>query len=289
MAIDAQTVMKLREMTGLGMMDCKKALTEAEGNIELAIENLRKKGAATAAKRADKEAKEGQISIVTGNGVTAIYEVNCETDFVSLGDDFQSLKAGIGEAILASKPANLETALELSVPAFGGQTIAAKTTELIGKIGEKIGLRRFAIVTPVAGQKVFSYLHGTKIGAAVVLSADNTAALDSSAAADLGKDLAMQIAANNPVSVNQSEVPADLVAKEKEIYMAQAKESGKPEKFWENIVNGRMSKFFKESVLLEQAFIRDPEKSVTDRINAAGKDAGATFTVVSFTRFQLGA
>ena len=289
MAIDAQTVMKLREMTGLGMMDCKKALTEAEGNIELAIENLRKKGAATAAKRADKEAKEGQISVASANGLTAIFEVNCETDFVGRGDDFLAFNKGIGEALLAGKPATLEAALEIVVPSFGGQTVASKTFELVGKIGEKIGLRRFSLISPVAGQKAFSYVHGTKIGAVVILSSDNAAALDSAAAADLGKDLAMQIAANNPVSVNQSDVPADLAAKEKEIYMAQAKDSGKPEKFWENIVSGRMSKFYKESVLLEQAFIRDPEKSVTDRVNAAGKDAGAAFSVVSFTRFQLGA
>lgn len=289
MEIDAKTVMKLREMTGLGMMDCKKALVEAEGNIELAIENLRKKGAATAAKRADKEAKEGTIAVASASGVAAIFEVNCETDFVARGDDFNGLVKGIGDALVAKKPADLAAALALTSDAFAGQSVEAKSTELIGKIGEKIGLRRFQIISAGAGEKSFSYLHGYKIGAVVTLKCDNAAALESAAVADLGKDLAMQIAANNPISVSASDVPADTVAKEKEIYMAQAKDSGKPEKFWENIVAGRMSKFFKEFVLLEQSFIKDPEKSISDRIKAAEKDAGATVSVASFTRFQLGA
>jgi len=289
MEITASMVMELRAATGLGMMDCKKALAEANGNMEVAIDSLRKKGQATAAKRADKEAKEGKVSIASDATATVVYETNSETDFVSRNDDFVYYTKAIGEILLANKPSDLEAALAIKSDKFGGMSIQEKTLELVGKIGEKISLSRFAIVSPKFGEKLFSYVHGDgKIGVLVLLSSDKADALNSLATEELGKDLAMQIAAAKPLSVDKSGVPADFIAKEREISLEQVKNSGKPEAMWEKIVDGKMSKLYKQVVLLEQEFIKNPDITVEAKINDVAKAVGAQLKVLSFVRYELG-
>lgn len=289
MAITAAQVRELREKTGLGMMLCKKALTESDGNMEIAIENLRKQGQATMEKRAGKAAKEGCISIVEEGNTVIMYEVNSETDFVARNDDFMAFSKELGSVLMAQRPANVEAALALTSPAWDGKSANDRLLDLTGKIGEKIGFRRFVIIATEANQKAYTYLHGTKIGVTVVITADKADMLGSQAGAQLGKDLAMQVAASNPLGLNQQSISADTVAKEREIYLTQAQTSGKPEKIWDKIVEGKLSKFYSEVALVEQAYIKEPEISVQKRIDAAGTEAGGTFTVVSFIRFELGA
>ena len=190
--------MKLREATGLGMMTCKKALTETDGDMEKAIDDLRKQGQATAAKRAGKAAKEGKVSIVIQENEALIYEVNSETDFVALNEDFLAFVDALGKVLLEKKPANMEAANLLTAPEFDGQTTEAKVLEIVGKIGEKISFRRFSII-PVDDNKerISSYIHGKgRIGVCVTLTSDKTDTLDTPAFGELGKDLAMQIAAS---------------------------------------------------------------------------------------------
>ena len=294
MEIAAATVMELREKTGLGMMLCKKALIEAKGDMTLAMEVLRKQGHAAVAKRAGRIAKQGKVSIVADGSCGIVYEVNAETDFVAKNDDFISLTKAVGEILLSAKPASLDGAKALSSPILGGKSIQERIEELIAKIGENIAFRRFHLESvDTSKERLFTYIHGEgRIGVMVKVASDNPAALASEALTQLGKDLSMQIAASNPLGIDREKMKRDFAAaieKEKEIYFTQAQTSGKPEKVWPKIVEGKLDKFFKESTLLEQPFIRDPEKSVTDRIAAAEKDVSARLTIVSFTRFELGA
>jgi elongation factor Ts len=291
MEISAAIVKELREKTGLGMMVCKQALSEANGDMQLAIENLRKTGQATAAKRAGKTAKEGKVTVMTAPDCAIIYEVNSETDFVARNDDFIAFVDTLGKVLLAKKPADIDAAREITAPEIGSITVANKVTELIGKIGENISFRRYRkMVADVTSQKIFTYTHGNgKIGVAVKLTADKTAALGTDEVAALGKDIAMQIAAANPMAANVKDIPESIVAKEKEIYYTQAQTSGKPEKIWDKIVDGKLEKFFQEVVLVQQAFIKNPEITITARINEVEKATGAKIGVDSFFRIELGA
>jgi elongation factor Ts len=291
MNINADQVKALREKTGLGMMLCKAALIETGGDMEKAIENLRKQGQLTAAKRAGKAAKEGKVSVLLGEDYAIMFEVNSETDFVARNDDFVSYVNELGKALMTAKPANLEAAKNLSIAAFGNQTAEAKLSELIAKIGENIAFRRYTCQSfDKAKQRIFSYVHGNgKIGIIVKMGCASAEGLSSPAMAELGKDVAMQIAAANPIVANRQSFSPDVVAKEKEIYFGQAQTSGKPEKVWDKIVEGKLEKFYKESTLIEQAYIKNPDVSVTDRIKEAEKLVGGAITVESFTRFELGA
>jgi elongation factor Ts len=298
MEISASVVKELREKTGLGMMLCKAALIEAKGDMALAIENLRKQGQATAAKRAGKAAKQGKVTIVSDGDANAscsiLYEVNSETDFVARNDDFVSFINDLGKLLIEKKPADINAAKALTSPAFSGQTVDAKVLELVAKIGEKISFRRYHKETAAgAGEKVFAYNHGEgRIGVLVKLVCDNAAAVSQQAFEDLGKDLAMQVAASNPMAIDRASLDknfASLVEKEKEIYLTQAQTSGKPEKVWPRMVEGKLDKFYKDSTLIQQPFIRDPERAVSDRIADAEKALTAKITVASFVRFELGA
>ncbi len=291
MAISAAQVKELREATGLGMMACKKALTEAEGDMQKAMDNLRKQGQATAAKRAGKAAKEGKVSIKITDNAVSICEVNAETDFVARNDDFVQFVDDISDLLIAHKPEDVETAKKLTSEAFQGQTVEAKTLELVGKIGENIAMRRCKVLTvDPESEGIFSYVHGNgKIGVVTVLTVGDKSALSSDALAQLGKDLSMQIAASNPISTDQAGVPEEVVSKEKDIYMTQAQNSGKPEKIWDRIVEGKLAKFYKEIVLMDQAFVKDPDLSVTDRIKATEKETGTTISVRTFVRYEVGA
>ena len=289
MEITAAQVKELREKTGIGMMICKKALIENNGDMELAIESLRKQGQATAEKRAGKAVKQGTVSVVADTGCSILYEVNSETDFVARNEDFVEFIKILGTVLLAQKPADIAAARACSAPELGGQSVDARVTELIGKIGENITFRRYRkLEADVANERIFSYIHGEgKIGVLVKLS--STAGLDSEELAQLGKDLAMQVTAANPMAIDREHIDASVLAKEKEIYFTQAQTSGKPEKIWDKIVEGKMTKFFQEMTLVEQGFIRNPDSSVTDRIKETEKALGATVKVLDFIRFELGA
>ncbi|MBD3321159.1 MAG: elongation factor Ts [Chitinivibrionales bacterium] len=290
MAISAQQVRELREKTGLGMMTCKKALTEANGNMEQAIDNLRKQGQATASKRAGKSANEGRVTVILTDSDAIMFEINCETDFVARGDDFTALLNAVTPLIESNKPANLEAARALKSDSIGGISIEEKVVELMGKIGEKIAFRRYVYETfDPAKEKIFSYVHGGgKIGVLVKIASDSAEILSTGAAAELGKDCAMQIAASNPLAISRDDVPEEIVSKEKDIYFTQAKNSGKPEKVWEKIVDGKLNKYFKEITLYEQEFIKDTDKSVAQRIQEAEKSAGGSLKITWFKRFELG-
>ncbi|MBN2187986.1 MAG: translation elongation factor Ts [Chitinispirillaceae bacterium] len=290
MEISAAQVKDLREKTGIGMMLCKQALIESKGDMKLAIENLRKQGQMTAAKRAGKTAKEGIVSIVADATSTIVYEVNSETDFVARNGDFASFVENLGKLLLVKKPASLEEAKALVMPG-SGVTVDARVTELIGKIGENLSFRRYRKVEcDPAAERIATYVHGKgKIGVAVKLSASPAAVLSGEAVALLGKDLAMQVAAAVPLAADRQSIPAAIIDKEKEIYLTQVKASGKPEKIWDKIVEGKLAKFYKEAVLVEQEYIRDQNQTVTDRIKAAEKETGAQIKALSFVRLELGA
>ena len=287
MAITAAMVKELREKTGLGMMDCKKALNEANGDMELAIENLRKKGQATAAKRAGKVAKEGTIvSFVEGNKA-AMFEVNCETDFVSGSDDFTGFVADLTAALKANIPATLE---EVATTPMGDSTVAEVTTELMGKIGEKVTIPSYEVITFESGEMVFPYVHNNgKVGAFVKISSDNNDVLSSDAVKQLGVDLAMQVAASAPQAIDESGLDEAYLAKEKEIFLEQLKNEGKPEAMAEKIVIGKMNKLYKQVTLLNQEFIKADKVSVAKHIEAVAKEVGASLAVTSIYRVELGA
>ena len=272
MQITAAMVKELRERTGSGMMECKTALQETDGDIDAAIENMRKAGLAKADKKAGRVAAEGRIAIkISDDGKTAvIVEVNCETDFVSGGEDFMTFVSEIADAALANKPESIEALLELS--ADGTQSIEEKRKSMVSKIGENIQVRRFQMMNATAGS-FGSYLHGTRIGVLLEMENGND---------DLIKDVAMHIAASKPTCVTEDQVPAELLEKEREILIAQAQDSGKPQDIIEKMVDGRIRKYLAEITLVGQPFVKDPDKTV----GALLKDEGAD--VKGFVRYEVG-
>jgi elongation factor Ts len=278
MSISAKDVMKLRNMTGAGMMDCKKALAEADGDFDAAIELLRKKGQKVAGKRADRDAKEGGIFIADNDEGTAAYiiELNCETDFVAKNDDFQAMGQKFVAAAKAHQPADLAALRALEVD---GETIESHLTSAMGRIGEKIDLSKYEVVS---GDKVVSYVHpGARIGVAVAFSGTNGAD-----AAEVGKDVAMQITAMNPEAIDEEQVSEEIKERELRIGREQALAEGKPEKIIDRIAEGKLKKFYKESTLVNQDFVKDTSKSVGQYVKESlGKDA----KVSDFKRVQLGA
>jgi len=280
MDITSDVIRKLREKTGAGMMDCKRALEATKGEMEAAIEYLRKKGAAVAQKRADRSATEGMIvTKVSPDGKTGVVvEVNCETDFVGKSADFVAFAEAVAETVAARRPATTEELA--SLPATGGKKIADLMNDLLAKVGEKIEVRRFTVVEAKEGT-IFSYTHlGNKIGVLVECS---TLANDAPGTV-IGRDVAMQIAAMNPMTVTREEIAKDVVARELEIYKTQAANEKKPPPIQEKIALGRLEKFYQEMCLLEQIFIKDGSKTVREYITEAGKGAN----VIGFHRFQLG-
>jgi elongation factor Ts len=280
MAITNEMIKKLREMTGAGMMDCKHALEEAGGSLDAAVEVLRKKGAAVAQKRGDRAAKEGVIvTRVSRDGKTGvIVEINCETDFVGRSDDFTAFAAAVAETIAARKPKTTEELRTLATP--GGKTVADLTNDLLAKVGEKIDVRRFTVLESADGA-VFSYTHlGNKIGVLVEcvnLSPD-------AAGTVVGRDVAMQIAAMNPMTVGRESIARETIDRELDIYRTQAKNEGKPAPIVEKIANGRLEKFYQEVCLLEQTFVKDGGKTIRDYLAETGKGT----TVKQFHRYHLG-
>ena len=278
MAISAKEVNQLRKATGAGMMDCKKALQEADGDFDKAIELLRKKGQKVSAKRADRDAKEGAIFIKANadNTKAAIIELNCETDFVARNDDFQQLGADIVALAESAAPASLD---DLKALDLAGKSVADSLVDAMGKIGEKLDVSKYYAVS---GDSVVTYLHpGSRIGVAVSFSGAN-----GSEAATVGKDVAMQIAAMNPVALDKDGVPQDVIAQEIEIGKEQARNEGKPEQIVEKIAMGKLNKFYKENTLLNQEYVKDPSKTVAQHIKS---ELGGEVKINSFQRVQLGA
>lgn len=274
MAITAKMVKELREQTGAGMMDCKKALTETNGNMEDAIDFLRKSGAAQAAKKAGRIAAEGTTFIEVNGNDAVLLEVNCETDFVTKNETFQKLVADLGKELVTSKPADLEAALKQNVEAVG-QTVEEYINSAIATIGEKITLRRFALLSKTDADAFGAYMHmGGRIGALTILEGSQ----DEEAA----KDVAMHVAAANPSYVSRDEVPEDEINREKEILTEQALNEGKPANIVEKMVVGRLGKFFEEICLLDQQFVKDSDVKVKKFV----ADKGAT--VKSFVRYEVG-
>lgn len=273
MAVTAALVKELRERTGLGMMECKKALVETDGDIELAIENLRKSGQAKAAKKAGRTAAEGAVvALVTEDGKKGVLlEVNSETDFVARDDNFLGFVNKVAACVLSSGVTDIAALNDLAIEE-GAETVEVTRQALVQKIGENVQVRRAVVLESPEGV-VGAYLHGGKIGVLTVLKGGD---------AELGKDVAMHVAASNPLVVNPDQVDEVLLEKEREIFTAQAKESGKPDEIIAKMIEGRISKYLKEISLVEQPFIKDPDT----KVGALAKKAGAE--ILGFVRFEVG-
>ena len=289
MAFTAKDVQTLREMTGVGMMDCKKALVAADGDQEKAIDWLREKGMAAQTKKAGKVAAEGvSYAIVSESGVGVILEVNSQTDFVAKNEVFQGFVRDVASVVADHNPADVATLQELTYPGTD-RTITSVTADKVLSIGENLQLRRF--VRYAEGVNV-PYIHmGGKIGVLVNMTVEG---IDASAVIALGKDIAMQIAAMNPAFLDKSEVDSTTLDKERDILMIQAKEENKlaakpkPDAIIEKMVEGRISKYYEENCLLQQAFVKENKTSVGAHVAAVAKDLGGSITVTKFTRFQTG-
>jgi len=281
MSISAAQVNELRKKTGAGMMDCKKALEESNGDFEKAIEFLRKKGAAIAAKRAEKTANEGVIAtkVSDDNKYGLIVEVNCETDFVAKSEDFVNLVNQVVNKAFDSKVMSIDELLEKN------PDVNNLVNDVMGKVGEKTEIRRLAAYK-VDNGFVFDYIHmGSKLG--VLLKFENVSSANSDLAS-LAKDISMQIAAMNPICVYREQVPSDLIEKEMEIYKELARKEGKPENILEKIAQGRINKFYQENCLAEQTFVKDNSKSINDLISEYNKKNNAEIKISEFKRFHLG-
>lgn len=276
-------VKELREMTGAGMMECKKALSEVDGDIEKAVDVLRTRGLAAVAKKAGRATNEGTVVAVVSEDckVGAIVVLNCETDFVAINDKFQAYAQKVAKAALAAKPADVEA---LKAAEIDGETVEAIITDAIHVLGENIQLARVAIVE---GEGVASYIHGAgKIGVLVCFDVEGIDPADEGFQ-KCGRDLAMQVAAINPVSATREDVPAEVAGREMAIYKAQAAESGKPENIQQKMAEGRMEKFYKENCLTEQAFVKNADQTVNQYVAECAKALGGTIVVKSFMRETL--
>ncbi|MDO8848351.1 MAG: translation elongation factor Ts [Coriobacteriia bacterium] len=292
MEITAAMVKELRETTGAGMMDCKKALTEADGDMTAAIDVLRTKGLADLAKKAGRATNEGVI----GGGVNAdasvgtLLEINCETDFVARNAAFKSFVGEIADQIVATAPASVEALMAQTYGPRPEITVEQRLGEAVSKLGENMGVTRFERYE-VSGDAgcIAVYLHGVgNIGVMVEVTSTSPDVARGEIAASFAKDVAMQIAATSPISVRREEVSADVVSHEMTIYKAQAAETGKPEPIQQKIAEGRLDKFYKEFCLLEQNFVKNPDQTVKQYGEQASKEAGGPLEVVRFSRMVLG-
>ncbi len=271
MATTPAMVKELRERTGAGMMECKKALDAVQGDLEAAVDALRASGQAKAAKRAGRAASEGVLIIKLDKSEKegSLVEINCETDFVARSEQFKEFADAVAVAALKAKENSIESLLEKQID--GQKTIEEARQELISKVGENIQVRRVAFLQSngIIGQ----YLHGSRIGVLLNLDRHEPA---------LAKDIAMHIAASNPLAINADHVPAEFIQREREIFIAQSNESGKPSHIIEKMVNGRIAKFLKEICLIDQPFIKDPEKTIADLLKAK------QVNILAYVRFEVG-
>jgi len=283
MAITAKMVSELRERTGCGMMDCKRALTEADGDMEKAIEILREKGLAAAAKKAGRIAAEGIVYTAVEGDVAVVIEVNSETDFVAKNQEFITFVQNVAAIVLKNNPGDIDALY--AMPYDQSKTIRDALNELIAKIGENMNVRRFERFEGV----VCDYVHGGgRIGVIVEFSLSDKEKANDAKFKEFAKDIAMQVAAANPQYTKKDSVPADVLAKEKEILRAQALNEGKPEAIVDKMVEGRISKFYKEVCLVEQEYIKDPDMSVAKYMQSVAKELGCDIDIIRFARFEKG-
>lgn len=286
--ISAALVKQLREMTDSPMMECKKALVEADGDLEKAVDVLRTMGLAKAVKRAGRDTNEGTIGCYVSDDSTvgALLELTCETDFVGTNAKFKGFAASLARIVAENDPADLDALKAL--PMGENSTVGAELTEMIHIIGENMKIARFARVA-VEGGALVSYVHHDGKHADIVeFSLTKPATAETEAFKTFGRDVAMQVIAMNPVSAKREDVPADVIEHETAIYRAQAAESGRPEKFWDNIVGGRLKKFYEENVLTEQEFVKDGSLTVGQLAEKVSKELDDTIKVESFVRFNFG-
>jgi elongation factor Ts len=274
MAITAAMVKELRSRTGAGMMECKGALTETDGDMEAAVELLRKKGAAKADKKSGRLAADGVIvALVSPDKKSGVLvEVNCETDFVAKDENFSVYARAVAATVMAKRPGSMEELSALSL-SDGKSTVEEARRELITKIGENINVRRFQVIEVETDANVSAYVHGNRIGVLVTTSGGR---------ADLGKDIAMHVAASRPLYLTKDEIPEEVAEKEREIYTAQAGESGKPENIVEKIVEGKLQKYFNDITLLGQPFVKEPDQNVGKLLKSEKA------TIEKFIRFEVG-
>ncbi len=284
MAFTAKDVQALREKTGVGMMDCKKALSASDGDMDKAIEFLREKGLAASEKKAGRIAAEGMVYAGVIDGMGVVVEVNSETDFVAKNADFQKFVEDVARAVVANKPADVDALFECKYP-DSDLTVADMQREKVLTIGENIKVRRFALYD---SNMSVPYIHmGGKIGVLVNMEVSDNIK-DKPEVTTLGRDVAMQIAAMNPSYLCECEVDDSVLEKEREILMAQAINEGKPQQVAEKIVNGRIKKFYSENCLLDQAFVKDDKHTVQQHVDAVAKELGGSVKIVRFTRFEKG-
>ncbi len=280
-AISAQMVKELRDKTGAGMMDCKKALQENDGDVEKSLDWLRQKGIAKAAKKVGRATSEGLVTVAAAGSVTAMASVCCETDFVARGDQFTAFANSVSQLVLDKNPADV-AALEA--------VLGDELQNQIAIIGENMTLGAFARYDVAATSAVGVYVHANnKLGVMVEIACGKAESATSEAVTALAKNVAMQIAAANPIAVDPSTLDADVIEREREVYRQKATEEGKPANILEKIVEGAVKKYYKEVCLLEQPFIRDDKKTIADVVREAGKEVGDEVKVVRFNRIQLGA
>lgn len=282
--ISAKVVKELREMTGAGMMECKKALTKTDGDIEKAVEYLREKGLASAAKKAGRVAAEGLVkTYVTEDGKQAsIVEVNCETDFVALNEQFAQFAENLAKFVITSSATTVE---ELLAEKFDGEkTVQETLTNLIATLGENMTVRRFKKFSVESGA-IQGYIHG---GGRIGVIVEAVCETESPVVAEVAKELCMQVAAANPLFLSEADVDQQSIEKEKEIYRVQALNEGKPENIVEKMVEGRIKKYYKEVCLLDQPWVKDGDKSVSKLVAEKSKEVGSEITIKSFVRFERG-
>lgn len=287
MAITSEMVRDLREKTGCGMMDCKRALEETSGDMEKAVDALRKKGLATAAKKAERVAAQGVVGSFLDNkkGVGVLLEANCETDFVAKNPDFQSFVKDLAVHVAENKPSDVASLLDQRFSKSPDRTVGDVLKETIAKFGENTLVGRFSRYEAPKGL-IESYIHlNGKIGVLVELGAEKTSQDDLKS---LARDIALQIAASRPMCLSREQVPAEVLDRERAILKEQALAEGKPEKIIEKMVEGRLGKFYAETCLLEQPFIKEPDKKVSDVIKEASSKLGESIVVKRFTRYQVG-
>jgi len=284
MTITADQVKKLREKTGAGMMDCKKALQKSNGDIQKATDYLREQGIAKATQKAFRAAKQGLIysAIHSQNRLGILLELNCETDFVARTEDFRNLAKEMADWIIKYHPKEINQAID---------SMKERLNQTIAKLGENITVKRYALfqLDEKPNGVIHSYIHpGDKLGVLLELNCQNEASAQDEEFRQLAKDIAMQIAATNPLVITRDRLKPEIIEKEKEIYRTQAKNERKPEKIIERIVQGKLEKYFQEVCLLEQPFIKDQDRSVKERIDETQKKLGVEITVGQFVRFRLG-
>ena len=285
MAFTATDVKELREKTGAGMMDCKKALTENNGDIEAAVDYLRQKGLAAAAKKASRVAAEGLVGAVVEGNVGAIVEINCETDFVAKNDDFKGFVSQISNHLVSSNATDVEG---LKAEKLATGTVQEKVQELTLKIGEKIDIRRFSKRTLSGEGKIGSYVHGGKIAVLVEVKTENAEASKNAEFLTLLNDLCLHVAAADPKFLNASEIDEDYKAREAKVYEAQLKEQGKPENMIPNIVQGKLNKLASEICLLDQKFVKNPDVSISNLLKEVEKKVGSKLSIAGFEKINLG-